>query len=98
MRRVLQAYSDEGGIKDAPLRRRPQGTAYDEDRQLVAAVSVGPFQSAREVRDDAVIDVFTRTLQRRFAEAGMESRMAAKKPLLGESKEWVPFRFVKDSG
>lgn len=92
----IQAYRNEGRIDYAPHRRRPRATTDDEDRQLVAAVAVDHFESARKVGDDARIDVSTRKVQGRYAETRLSSRIAARKPLLSEPYKQDRLRFSRD--
>lgn len=94
--RIIQKYRDEGLLEDAPHNRRPRATTVDEDHQIVAAVAVNPFQSAREVREALAIEASVQTVRRRFSEAGLASRMAAQKPLLTESNKRDRLRFARE--
>lgn len=68
--RIVQAYRDEGRIKDAPHERRPRATSADQDLQIVAAVNEKPFLNAKEVRSTLALEhVSDSTVRRRLREA-----------------------------
>ncbi|KAM7295045.1 hypothetical protein ISCGN_024550 [Ixodes scapularis] len=81
--RIIQAYrDDERRIKDSPHPRRPRATTVEDDHHIVAAISLDPFQSTRDIKEALDLDVSEMTIRRRFAEAGSKSRMSAQTPLL----------------
>ncbi|KAM7310536.1 hypothetical protein ISCGN_007444 [Ixodes scapularis] len=94
--RIVRAYRDEGRIKDAPQDRRPRSTTIDQDLMIVAAVNDDPFQNANSVRTALELDVSDTTVRRRLREAGMQSRVAAQKPLLTPSNKTVRLKFAND--
>uniref|UniRef100_A0A131XWY2 Putative transposable element n=2 Tax=Ixodes ricinus TaxID=34613 RepID=A0A131XWY2_IXORI len=88
--RIIQAYKKEGRLKDAPHRRRPRVTTNEEDHQLVAAVTLDPSQSTRDIRDALAIEASLPTLRRRLAEAGLAGlscRVTAQEPLSESDKQ-----------
>ncbi|KAM7282618.1 hypothetical protein ISCGN_002763 [Ixodes scapularis] len=93
---IVRAYRDEGRIKDAPQDRRPRSTTIDQDLMIVAAVNEDPFQIANSVRTALELDVSDTTVRRRLREAGMQSRVAAQKPLLTPSNKTVRLKFAND--
>lgn len=93
---IIQKYRDKGLLEDAPHNRRPRTATVDQDHQIVAAVALNPFRSAREVREALAIAASVPTVRRRFSEAGLASRMAAQKPLLTESNKRDRLRFARE--
>ncbi|KAM7315852.1 putative transposable element tc1 transposase [Ixodes scapularis] len=87
---------DERRIKDAPHPRRPRATTAEDDHHIVAAVSLDPFQRARDIKEALDFDVSEMTIRRRFSEAGLKSRMSAQKPLLTDTNKAQRYRFAQD--
>ncbi|XP_077486466.1 uncharacterized protein LOC144097693 [Amblyomma americanum] len=95
--RTVQAYRDEGRIKDAPLKRRPRATLIDQDLQIVAAVNEKPFQSAKDVRSTLGLEhISDSTVRRRPREAAVRIRIAAQKPLLTVANKTARLKFAVD--
>ncbi|KAH6930330.1 hypothetical protein HPB50_012828 [Hyalomma asiaticum] len=95
--RIVQAYRDEGRIKDAPHKRRPRVTSMDQDLQVVAVVSEKPFLSAKDVRRTLdLANVSDSTIRRRLREAALRSRIAAQKPLLTCANKTARLKFAVD--
>ncbi|KAH6930546.1 hypothetical protein HPB50_014673 [Hyalomma asiaticum] len=86
--RIVQAYRDEGRIKDAPHKRRPRVSSMDEDLQVVAVVNVRGTLDLANVSDS--------TIQRRLREAALQSRIAALKPLLTYANKTARLKFAVD--
>ncbi|KAH6946073.1 hypothetical protein HPB50_011472 [Hyalomma asiaticum] len=92
--RIIQAYRDEGRIKDAPHRRRPQATSASEDLLIVAVANNEPSMSAKRVRGTIGLNVNDSTVRSRLHDAGLRSRVAAKKPLLSGQNKIARLRFA----
>lgn len=93
--RIIQAFSKEGRLCDAPHRRRPRATTEDEDALMVAAVVENPFQSARQVREQLDVDASLATVRRRLRSAGLRNSVAARKPLVTASNKKARLQFAE---
>ncbi len=68
-----------GDLSDAPRSGRPHATTAEQDAAIVNASDNQPFLLAREIRNDLSLPVSASTVGRRLDEAGLPSRVAARK-------------------
>ncbi|KAH9372005.1 hypothetical protein HPB48_000573 [Haemaphysalis longicornis] len=80
--RIVQAFTKEGRLADAPRFRPPRATTHEEDRLIVATAVDNPFLSAREIRDMLGLDISAQLIRSRLHEADIKGRMAAQKTQL----------------
>lgn len=100
--RAIQAYRREHGrLVDAGRSGRPRITQGETDRQIVAAVVVDPFITAKEIREQLNLSISCCTIRRRLNEAGLRNCVAAQKPRLTDRQKCLRLKFaraVKDWG
>ncbi|KAH7937911.1 hypothetical protein HPB49_017472 [Dermacentor silvarum] len=82
--RIIQAYSDEGHISDAPHKRQPCATTAAQDMDILDAAQASPFSTAKEIGSAAGVSASMLTIKRQLAEGKLKSHVAAQKPHLSE--------------
>ncbi|XP_037505633.1 uncharacterized protein LOC119381956 [Rhipicephalus sanguineus] len=92
---IIQAFSKEGRLCDAPRRRRPKATTEDEDALIVATVVENPFQSARQVREQLDVDTSLAAVRRRLRSAGLRNFVAVRKPVVTASNSKSRLQFAE---
>lgn len=93
--RVVKAFRSEGRIADAPCSGRPRVTEAVEDEQIIAAAVVNPFINAREMKEELALDASCDTIHRRLKEAGLQNRVAARKPCLTDQQRRQRLEFAQ---
>lgn len=84
--RIISAFRDERIPVDAKQSGQWKVTEYADDILIVAASFGDPFLTAKEIRDELSLDIFTATILCRLKEAELSNRAAVQKPLLTERK------------
>lgn len=92
--RIIQAFKQEGRIRDAPRAPPPRSTTEDEDALIIAAVVQDPFLPARAIREALDLDASDSTVRRRLKDAGFRSCVAARKPLLRAASKNARLQFA----
>lgn len=83
---TVDRYKQGLGIKSRKRVGRPRKTNAKQDKQIVLKSKRNRFKTARDIRSDLIdsnnIEVSVSTIQRRLRSAGLNGRVATKKPLL----------------
>lgn len=96
---LISKYRETGSVKDVPGCGRKRATSVREDRNLVRASLQNRKLTAVELRQQlaaAGTDVTVQTVRSRLREAGLNSRVAAKKPLVTAANKRARLQFAKD--
>lgn len=92
--RILQAFKNEGRVHDEPHGSRPRCTLPQEDFHIVAAAVDKPLSTAQEIKNALGLNVDVQVIRRRLREAGLQSRTAARKPLLSDNHKNCRLQFA----
>ncbi|KAG0434685.1 hypothetical protein HPB47_018941 [Ixodes persulcatus] len=80
--RIVQAFGDDQRLENLSRGSRSKATTDDEDRMIVAAAVDDPTSTAKEIQAELNLQVSVKTIRNRLHEAGLRSRVPARKPLL----------------
>lgn len=80
--RIIKRYQERGSVETAHRSGRPRKSSLRDDIRVFRTIKSNPFLSARQIQQEVLPTVSSRTIQRRLVEKGMLSRRPAKKPLL----------------
>ncbi|KAG0435929.1 hypothetical protein HPB47_018237 [Ixodes persulcatus] len=94
--RILQAFHYEQRIENLPRGSRPKVTTVDEDRMIVAAAVEDPTLTAKEIRSELGLTVSVSTIRERLHEAGLRSRVPARKPMLSADNRHRRLLFAQE--
>ncbi|KAG0434048.1 hypothetical protein HPB47_019386 [Ixodes persulcatus] len=74
----------------------PMVTTGDEDRMIVAAAVYDPTLTAKEIRNELGLRVSVSTIRERLHEAGLRSRVPARKPMLSANNRHKRLLFAQE--
>ncbi|KAH7955184.1 hypothetical protein HPB49_025247 [Dermacentor silvarum] len=89
LNRIIRAFRDENWIDDSANAVQERATTPAEDL-IVAASADDPFDTAPEIREELGLHVSADTVRRRLHEAGIQSRVAARKLVLEAQERRLP--------
>ena len=83
---AIDRYNEGFGFKSRSRKGRPRKTTAEQDKQIVLKSKRNRLMTAREIRSEIIkadnIHVSKTTVKRRLRSAGLNGRLAIKKPLL----------------
>ncbi|KAM7315266.1 hypothetical protein ISCGN_005048 [Ixodes scapularis] len=94
--RIVKAFRDEQRLENLPRGSRSKATTDDEDRMIVAAAVDDPTLTAKEIQAELNLQVSVKTIRNRLHEAGLRSRVPARKPLLSAVNRQKQLQFAQE--
>ena len=89
-----------GTTQNALRKRRARKTTAKDDRRIVRAIKKNPFLTAKKIRDGLLMQmdsqVSDRTIRRRLCEAGLNGRIARKKPHVSKKNLRSRLEFARE--
>ncbi|KAH9378572.1 hypothetical protein HPB48_020308 [Haemaphysalis longicornis] len=79
--RIVRAYKTKGRLENLPRGHRPRATNDSDDERIVAAARQDPKLTAKAIRNDLMLTASTQVIRERLQSAGLQSCVAAQKPL-----------------
>ena len=85
----IKRYKETGDVHDRPRTGRPRKTSTATDRYIQITSERDRFLTAPDIarilQDADIVDIHRSTVSRRLSFAGLDGRVARKKPLLSET-------------
>lgn len=94
--RIIQAFRNEGRIKDAPRGAPARSTSLQEDLLIVAASVDDPFLTAADIKRELGLVSSTATIRRRLKECGARCRVAHQEPSFLDEHSAARLQFARE--
>ncbi|KAH9373102.1 hypothetical protein HPB48_003948 [Haemaphysalis longicornis] len=94
--RILQAFRDQGRIKNLPRGRRPRATTSEQDMLIVAVTALKPSLTSKQIKCELDLSASTKTVRRRFYDVRLRNCVSARKPTLSEANKLARLLFPDD--
>lgn len=91
---IVNKFQTHKTVENLSGRGRKRLTTEREDRKIVRLVKANPKLSSRNVVETLGLTISMRTVRRRFAETGLISRYAVKRPFISKKNKKLRFEFA----
>lgn len=96
---IIRKSKNNKPVADAPRSGRPRKTTKRIDRTIIRKSTADPRKTApeiqREINEEIDVSISSRTVARRIAAAGLNGRVAVKKPLISKKNRAARLRFAR---
>lgn len=94
-KKIVDKYQQVGNVKTQHGGGRKRKTTGQDDRRIYIEARKNPSKSARMLKEDTDLDVSVWTVRRRLKEAGLNSYIAKKRPLISAINKKKRLDFAK---